>query len=210
MNASLLSTICLLRPLCALAVLAALPLFGATARASTADEEEQIVRSIQMPDIPARDFVITAYGAKPDGVSDARPAIQAAIAAAKEAGGGRVVIPKGNWLSDGPIHLASRIDLHVDEGATLLFGPNPAKYLPAVLTRWEGTELHSYSPLIYGFEVHDVAITGKGVIDGNGVSVFHSWVDKQEKDQQALRKWGSMARLRPNVCSPRAHSCVRR
>lgn len=151
---------------------------------------DEIVRKIQLPKIPARDFVITDFGAKPGGTDDARPAILAAIKAASAAGGGRVVLPAGVWLSNGPVHLASRINLHVAEGATLLFSPEPAHYLPAVLTRWEGTELHSYSPLIYAFEVQDVAITGKGAIDGNGASVFHTWNELQKRDVDALRKSG--------------------
>lgn len=151
---------------------------------------DEIAAAIELPRIPARDFVITAYGAKADG-ADARPAIIAAIQAAAAAGGGRVVIPAGQWLSEGPIHLASRINLHVAAGATLLFSPDPADYLPAVLTRWEGTEVMTYSPLIYGFEVEDVAITGAGVIDGNGASVFHTWRgERQAKNMDQLRRLG--------------------
>lgn len=157
---------------------------------SDAAQEEEIVRGIQLPTIPARDFTITDFGAKPDGRTDARPAILEAIKKAESAGGGRVIVPAGSWFCDGPLHLVSNLELHVSEGATLLFSPDPAKYLPVVLTRWEGTELYGYSPLIYAFEVHDVAITGKGVIDGNAASVFHSWVNKQEPDQLALRKMG--------------------
>ena len=84
------------------------------------------------------------------------------------------MLPAGKWLSRGPLHLKSNIDLHVAEGATLLFAPEARHYLPAVLTRWEGTEMYGYSPLIYAFEVHDVAITGKGTIDGNAQSEFHA------------------------------------
>ncbi|MBE2213457.1 MAG: glycoside hydrolase family 28 protein [Opitutaceae bacterium] len=152
---------------------------------------DEIVASIQVPNIPARDYVITDFGAKADGVSDARPAVLAAIKKAAADGGGRVVIPKGLWPSHGPIHLASRINLHVAEGATLRFSPDPKHYLPVVLTRWEGTEVYSYSPLIYAFEVQDVAITGKGLIDGNEASEFHTWTgDKQHRDMNALRRMG--------------------
>jgi polygalacturonase len=165
----------------------------AVSAAETANwaKADEIVKAIQLPRIPARDFLITDFGAKVGDQSDARPAIVAAIKAASAAGGGRVVVPKGSWLSNGPIHLASQIDFHVAEGATLLFSPDPKHYLPAVLTRWEGTELHSYSPLIYAFEVHDVAISGKGTIDGNGASVFHTWRgEKVSRDMNALRNMG--------------------
>lgn len=152
---------------------------------------DEIVAAIRLPEIPKRDFVITDFGAKDGGKENARPAILAAIAKASAEGGGRVIIPKGTWLSNGPVHLKSKIDFHVAEGATLLFGPDPKDYLPAVLTRWEGTELYSYSPLIYAFEVHDVAITGKGVIDGNKQSVFNTWIgERQKPDMDRLRKMG--------------------
>ena len=170
----------------------------ATPHLSTAAEEvanwavaDKIVASIELPNIPDRDYVITDFGAKSDGASDARPAIAAAIKKASAEGGGRVIVPKGTWMSHGPIHLASRINLHVAEGATLRFSPEPAHYLPVVLTRWEGTEVYSYSPLIYAFEVHDVAITGKGLIDGNEQSEFHTWIDvRQKRSMDALRRMG--------------------
>jgi polygalacturonase len=150
----------------------------------------KIVKSIDEPVIPDRDYQVTDFGAVGDGETDARPAIMAAIEQASEDGGGRIVLPSGTWLSNGPIHLESNIDLHVSEGAHLLFSPEPADYLPVVRTRWEGTEMYGYSPLIYAADVHDVAITGKGVIDGNENSEFHSWNDKQEPDQLALRQMG--------------------
>lgn len=148
--------------------------------------------AVHEPVIPAQDFLITNYGAAGDGRTDSLPAIMAAIEDACQAGGGRVVIPAGEWFSKGPIHLQSKIDLHVSEGARLLFSPEPSDYLPVVPTRWEGTELYGYSPLIYANGVHDVAITGAGTLDGNENSVFHSWAadEKQEDDQLALRRMG--------------------
>ncbi|HEX2100555.1 MAG TPA: glycosyl hydrolase family 28-related protein, partial [Candidatus Synoicihabitans sp.] len=155
------------------------------------EKVDEIVRTIELPRIPSTEFPITRFGAQPGSDRDARPAIEAAIDAAAAAGGGRVIIPAGRWLSDGPIHLKSRIELHVADGATLLFGPDPARYLPVVLTRWEGTEMYGYSPLIYAREVEDVAITGRGVIDGNGESGFHAWTKDAEADFQRLRRMGN-------------------
>ncbi len=149
-----------------------------------------ILKKIESPRIPHKDFLITQYGAVGDGKSDARPAIMAAIQAATAAGGGRVVIPAGNWLSNGPIHLQSRINLHVAEGAWLLFGTKVEDYLPAVFTRWEGTEIYGYSPMVYANNVTDVAITGKGIIDGNAESEFHQWRTQQADDIATLRKMG--------------------
>lgn len=181
----------------ALSMLSVALAFAPCAPAAVADsaadwaQADEIVASIKLPTIPARDYVITDFGAKADGTSDARPAILAAIKKASADGGGRVVIPSGLWMSHGPIHLASRINLHVAEGATLRFSTEPKHYLPVVLTRWEGTEVRTYSPLIYAFEVHDVAITGRGVIDGNEQSEFHTWSDaRQKRDMDALRRMG--------------------
>ncbi|HEV2761439.1 MAG TPA: glycosyl hydrolase family 28-related protein, partial [Pyrinomonadaceae bacterium] len=168
--------------------------FAHSALAQPADDwarAEEVVRAIRLPEIPARDYRITDFGAREGGAADARPAILAAIKKASAEGGGRVVIPPGNWLSRGPIHLASRINLHVSEGATLLFAPEARHYLPVVLTRWEGTEVYGYSPLIYAFEVKDVAVTGKGTIDGNAASEFLTWIPKAEPDFQRLRRMGS-------------------
>lgn len=149
-----------------------------------------ILANIKLPDIPKKDFSILDYGAPTDGESDARPAILATIDAAYKAGGGRVILPKGKWVSNGPIHLKSRIDFHLSKGAHLLFSANSDDYLPVVKTRWEGTEVFTYSPLIYAANVKDVAISGEGIIDGNVNSEFKSWSLKQEKDVDALRRMG--------------------
>jgi polygalacturonase len=183
----------LTRLICAVVVTLALGGAASTLAQSAADwnRAEEIVRSIRLPQIPDREYVITDYGAQAGGAVDARPAIMTAIKRAAAEGGGRVRIPPGKWLSRGPIHLASRINLHLAEGATLLFAPEARHYLPVVLTRWEGTEVYGYSPLIYAFEVRDVAITGKGTIDGNGASEFLTWIPKAEPDFQRLRRMGA-------------------
>lgn len=152
------------------------------------NKASEIVQTVQPPNIPNRDYLITDFDAKR---GDARPAIMAAIEQASADGGGRVIIPKGQWESHGPIHLKSRINLHISEGATLLFSPEPEDYLPAVLTRWEGTEMYGYSPLIYAYQVQDVAVTGKGTLDGNEDSEFHPWYDKQRPDMDSLRAMGA-------------------
>jgi len=116
------------------------------------DAAREILARIVPPNIPRRDFVVK------------RGDIRKAIDAAHKAGGGRVVIPPGDYET-GPIHLKSRVELHVAAGATLRFTRDTTKY-PLVLTRWEGVELMNYSPLIYAFECEDVAITGEGTLDG--------------------------------------------
>jgi len=179
-----------------LGLLAGLVLSVALAQASEGHGDTQadwnraseIVQAVQPPRIPERDYEITDFGAKR---GDARPAIMAAIEQAHSDGGGRVIIPKGQWVSQGPIHLKSRINLHISEGATLLFSKETGDYLPAVLTRWEGTEMFGYSPLIYAYQVQDIAITGKGTFDGNPDSDFHPWYDRQKPDMDALRAMGA-------------------
>ncbi|MFT3992247.1 MAG: glycoside hydrolase family 28 protein [Luteolibacter sp.] len=124
---------------------------------------ESILARIKAPEFQKQDFPITGFGAKPG--SDATDAIRKAINACHAAGGGRVVIPEGVFLT-GAVHLKSNVNLHISEGATLKFDPDPAKY-PIVYTRWEGVECMNYSPLIYSFGQNNVAITGKGTLDGS-------------------------------------------
>jgi polygalacturonase len=128
-------------------------------------EADTILRRITAPAFPQRTFDITHYGAVPDGSSDSTGAIRAAIAACTSAGGGRVVVPKGRFLT-GAIVLKSKVNLHLADGATLTFTRNPTAYLPLVLTRWEGVEVMNYAPFIYAFEQTDIAITGTGTLDG--------------------------------------------
>jgi polygalacturonase len=126
-----------------------------------------ILARITPPTFPKRDFAIARYGAVAGGTTDCTAAIRSAIAACAAAGGGRVVVDGGVFLT-GPIHLKSRVNLHVAKGATLRFTRDTTAYLPAVLTRYEGTELMNYSPFIYALDAADIAITGDGTLDGNG------------------------------------------
>ena len=129
------------------------------------DQVPGILARIQAPAFPARDFVITNYGAVADGKTDCTAALGKAVAACAQAGGGRVVVPPGEFLT-GPIHLKSRVNLHLDAGATLKFSTDPRAYLPAVFSRFESIECYNYSPLIYAFGQSNVAVTGEGALDG--------------------------------------------
>jgi polygalacturonase len=124
-----------------------------------------IVRSIRIPRFPSRDFDITRFGAVGDGQANCTDAIRKAIAACRTAGGGRVVVPDGRFLT-GAVRLESGVALHLEPKATLAFSQDPRHYLPVVFTRWEGVELMNYSPFIYAFEAQDIAITGVGTLDG--------------------------------------------
>ncbi|HWZ29986.1 MAG TPA: glycoside hydrolase family 28 protein [Bryobacteraceae bacterium] len=175
-------------------------------------QEQTILARIRPPKFPQRDFDITKFGARAG--ADSSSAIRAAIAACAEAGGGRVVIPPGEFLT-AAIHLRSRVELHVSQGATLRFSRDPKDYLPVVFSRWEGTECMNYSPFIYAFEQTDIAITGSGVLDGQA-DAEHWWPWKKlgAADRKALqttsengtavkdRVFGDGRYLRPQFIQP--------
>ena len=123
-----------------------------------------IVRAIRVPQFPSRTFDITAYGAVGDGQASCTEAIRKAIAACSGAGGGRVIVPRGRFLT-GAVRLENNVNLHLEDQATLAFTDDVKQY-PIVFTRWEGVELMNLSPFIYAWDVHDIAITGRGTLDG--------------------------------------------
>jgi len=132
---------------------------------------------LQRPVFPARSVSIADHGAVPGGEVKNTAAFAAAIAAVAEAGGGRVVVPAGRWLT-GPIHLRSNIDLHLSAGAVIVFSDVIEDYLPNVLVRVGGIELYNYSPLIYARGCENIAITGPGRLDGNA-KVWWDWKRKE-------------------------------
>lgn len=148
--------------------------------------------SIKIPVFPDRDFVVTNFGAIEGGKTNISGSIRKAIAACNEAGGGRVVIPRGRWLT-GAIHLRNNVNLNLAEGAELSFSPNPEDYLPAVQTSWEGTECFNYSPLIYAFGCTNVALTGKGTIHAK-LDVWKQWYKRPPAHMAALKQLYQFAR----------------
>ena len=126
------------------------------------DEVPRILARIKEPVFPNRDFDPGRFAS-----------INEAIAACSAAGGGRVVVPRGIHTT-GPLRLKSRVNLHLSEGAVVKFSTDARQYLPAVFTRWEGTELMNYSPFIYALDEQDIAITGPGVLDGQA-DATHWW-----------------------------------
>jgi len=129
------------------------------------DKVPEILKQIVPPVFPNRDFVITEYGAVDGGKTLCTDAFRKAIEDCRKSGGGRVVVPKGIFLT-GAIHLESNVNLYVTDGAIVRFSTNPNDYLPVVYTRWEGVELMNYSPLIYAYGQKNIAVTGKGILDG--------------------------------------------
>ncbi|MBC7900327.1 MAG: glycoside hydrolase family 28 protein [Saprospiraceae bacterium] len=140
----------------------------------------QILSRIKPPKFPKRDFKITNFGAVADGKTDCTAAFAKAIDACNKAGGGRVVVPKGEFLT-GAIHLKSNVNLHISKGATVKFSQDEKQYLPLVFSRWEGMECMNYSPFIYAFEQSNIAITGEGTLDGQSDHT-HWWYWKGQKE----------------------------
>jgi polygalacturonase len=211
------------RHLVALSVAFAAPAGAAPAR-SDEDRKGSILARIKPPHFPKRDFDITKYGAQRDGRKKCTEAIRKAIADCSAAGGGRVVIPPGRFLT-GAVHLLDNVDLYLSGGSTLLFSTDPHDY-PLVLTRFEGVECMNYSPFVYALEKRNIALTGDGVIDGQaGTDHWWPWVGRERAgwkrgepnglaDRKALfemgehdfpvakRVFGAGHYLRPNFVQP--------
>jgi polygalacturonase len=132
-----------------------------------------ILSRIQPPSFPKRDFDVTRFGAVRGGGKDSTDAFRRAILACSQAGGGRVVVPAGDFLT-GAVHLKSGVNLYVSEGAVVRFSRDPSQYLPVVFTRWEGIECMNYSPFVYAFGQENIAITGGGTLDGQS-DCTHWW-----------------------------------
>ena len=120
---------------------------------------------IQLPSFPEKIFNIKDFGAVGDGHTMNTIAFKKTIEACSKAGGGRILIPPGLWLT-GPIELQSNIDFHVERGALVLFSPNHNDY--PIIKRPSGG--YVVAPPVYGFDLENIAITGSGLLDGNGTT----------------------------------------
>ncbi|MBN1973341.1 MAG: glycoside hydrolase family 28 protein [Sedimentisphaerales bacterium] len=174
----------------------------------------EILSRIKTPQFPDKEFNITDFGAVGDGKTDCTESIKKAIASASRAGGGKVIIPAGTFFT-GPIHLKSNINLYVSEGATVNFSTDSNAYMPVVYTRFEGVEIMNLSPLLYAYEQENIAITGKGTLDGQA-SIQNWWgrARTQSQNINASRQMGETGvlvqerifglgrELRPNMVQP--------
>jgi len=140
---------------------------------------DEILDQIKEPEFKNQMFIITDFGAKDDNKTNNAEAINEAIKTCSENGGGKVIVPEGEFLT-GPLTLLSNVNLHIEEGAVLKFSTDPEYYLPVVLTRWEGVDCYNYSPLIYAYQQENIAITGKGILDGQA-DTAHWWHWKAKK-----------------------------
>jgi len=137
-------------------------------------------------------YDVREYGARSDGKTKNTEAIRKAIEAAALGGGGTIFFPAGHFLS-GPIHLKSNITLFIDAGAVLEFSQDFDDYLPMVFSHWEGTEVTNFSPLIYGNQLENVAIHGRGILDGRG-EAWWNYFKALERDRAARGTWKTDSR----------------
>jgi len=156
-----------------------------------------IIKNIVEPKFPDKVYNVVDFGAIGDGKTKNTKAINAAITKCNSEGGGRVLITNGKFLT-GAIHLKSNVDLHIEAGAVLMFSTDPKDYLPLVRTRWEGDDCYNYSPLIYANGQTNIAVTGKGLLDGQG-STENWWPWKGGKSNGWIK--GNPSQLDKN-CRP--------
>ncbi|NMM49705.1 glycoside hydrolase family 28 protein [Flammeovirgaceae bacterium KN852] len=121
---------------------------------------------VKEPEFPDNEVNIVDFGAKGDGIFDNSEAFEKAMQAIVEKGGGKVIVPRGIWMT-GPIVFQSNVNLHVEDGALIRFSEDKSKY-PLVETSFEGLETYRCLSPISGKDLENIAITGKGVIDGSG------------------------------------------
>jgi len=138
-----------------------------------------------------RVFTITDFGAEPGNKQKNNAAIAAAISAANQAGGGKVVIPEGEWIT-GKVHFKSNVCLQLNKGAILLFDDDPNDYLPVVKTTWEGMECMNYSPLLYAYECKNIAITGDGKIKAK-MDLWKTWFSRPRPHMNSLKRLYNMS-----------------
>jgi polygalacturonase len=149
----------------------------------------------------AQDYYnVLKFGAKNDSSKLATKAIAKAIDAASKKGGGTIFFPAGKYLT-GAIHLKSNITILLDAGAELHFSDNFDDYLPMVESRYEGVDVTSFSPLFYAYKAENIAIKGRGLINGHGKK-WWDFVEGYKKDQPRS-KWQYMFdSLNKNILLP--------
>lgn len=163
---------------------------------------ETILKQIERPDIPDREFPACLFGVVPDSGAVQTQALQRAIDTISREGGGRLLLP-GGTIRTGALELKSRVELHLQDRESVLAFVNeePELHYPVVFSHWEATPCYNFSPLIYACDAHDIAVTGEGTLDG-GADFGHWWnwhhqvedawsddkPDLQLEDRKALRR----------------------
>ena len=180
-------------------------LFAASKVASDPwDDADRNIANLTEPHFAARDFVVTSFGAKPceltkikalinhedhaeidtptQSAPDCYAAFNEAIIACHNQGGGRVVIPAGNWYCAGPIVLLSNVHVHLQAGAQIYFSQHPADYAKygdvdcgangrLVKSRWQSNDCLNFCPMVYANGQKNIALTGEdwtSILNGQG------------------------------------------
>lgn len=140
---------------------------------------QDIIDLVKEPVFPNKNYNVSNFGSIADGKFDNTQVFKNVIKTCSENGGGKIIVPAGKYFT-GAIHLESNINLHLEEGAEILFSSNPSDY-PIVMTSFEGTEMMNYSPLIYANKKNNIAITGLGTLNGQANNKnWWSWSGKEE------------------------------
>lgn len=121
---------------------------------------------VKAPEFPDRDVNLKDFGAVGDGKTLCTEAFAKAIDHLSGKGGGRLIVPRGIWHT-GPIVLKSNINLHLENGAVILFAADESLY-PLISTSFEGLETRRCQSPLSANGATNIAVTGKGAIDGNG------------------------------------------
>lgn len=146
---------------------------------------------VHVPTFRPVDYNVRDYGARCDGAL-CTDAFEAAITACSAQGGGRVVVPAGCYRT-GPIHIRSHVNLHLERGAFILFSRNYDDY-PLISSYYEGYPSIRCTSPIWATDETDIAITGEGVLDGNGDAWWYvrRWEQTDEMWAYILRWRGGL------------------
>jgi polygalacturonase len=172
-------------------------LFSFTKGSGVPVNEIKVKAPFDMPAIKIPNFdkvpkmSIVKFGAVAGDKVKTSKAIAMAIDKASKYGGGVVVVPPGEWLT-GKVHLKSNVNLHLEKGAVLLFSDDPADYLPAVHSSWEGMECYNYSPLIYAYECKNIAITGEGEVKAK-MDLWKKWFARPSGHMESIKRLYNLA-----------------
>ena len=119
------------------------------------------VKAVERITIPANEVYLTEVGGVGDGVTLCTEAFEKGISKLSKMGGGRLIIPQGVWLT-GPIALKDNIELHLEKNALVVFSPDKSLYVD------KKSPASRVNPCIRASKRTNIAITGKGTLDGNG------------------------------------------